>query len=180
MRVAEPASVTQRLFIGIPMDDACQQQLDALLLPLQQALPGLRWQRRSNRHLTLAFLGEVAAQDAHCLLQALPREIAPFALSLTALERFPDERGRIFAATADASPALLALHQQVKAVLLQCGITDAECGRPLRPHITLARLPAAFHESLSPQAVDVPLQVSCVHLYVSEVVDGRRVYRALG
>lgn len=179
MSVAEPAA-TQRLFIGIPVDDDCQQQLDALLLPLQEPLAGLRWQLHSNRHLTLAFLGEVSAQDAQCLLQALPHEVVPFTLWMTALARFPDVRGKIFAATAEASPLLLALHQQVETVLVQCGITYAEQGRPLRPHITLARVPASFRTVLPQQTVALPLQVSRVHLYASEVIDGQRVYRMLG
>lgn len=176
----EPTAATQRLFIGIPVDEACQQQLDALLLPWQAPLVGLRWQRRSNRHLTLAFLGEVGASAAQQLLQALPRDVAPFSLRVTALARFPDAHGRIFAATADASAPLLALKQQVDAVLAQCGIPCAEQGRLLRPHITLARLPASFRQPVPMQAVDVLLQVSRIHLYVSEVANGQRVYRALG
>lgn len=180
MTVPDAAAMANRLFIAIPIDPVCQQQLDALLLPLQAPLASLRWQTRRNRHLTLAFLGQLPAAQAECVLQAMPLAVAPFELVLTALERFPTANGRIFAATAPASPPLLALQQQVAAVLAQCGIRCEDKGQPFLPHVTLARLPAACRAEVPRLPVRVPLQVQGAHLYVSEQVDGQRVYRVLG
>lgn len=173
------ASEMSRLFIGIPIDDDCQQQLDTLLLPLQAQWPGLRWQSRDNRHLTLAFLGEVGEEHAQRLLQAAPLPVVPFELALTAITRFPGAQGRILAATGAATQPLLALHRQLEQWLADCSVTYADQGRPLLPHVTLARLPAAFDGTLPLLRMVLALQVTWVHLYVSEQVDGRRVYRVL-
>lgn len=169
-----------RLFFAIPLDESCQQALGAVLQPLRAPLDGVRWLHAADRHLTLAFLGEVSEAHRQCLLQALPVSVEPFDIVLDALGRFPDARGRILAATGPAVPPLLALKRRVEAIIEQCAVPYAEQGRPLRPHVTLARWGGGFRAAVPALPLSIACRVERVHLYISEVVEGRRRYRVLG
>jgi 2'-5' RNA ligase len=169
-----------RLFFAIPLDEPCQNALGGVLQPLHAPLEGVRWLHPADRHLTLAFLGEVSEAHTQCLLQALPLHVEPFDIVLDALGRFPDARGRILAATGPAVPPLLALKSCVETVLGQCGVRYAEQGRPLRPHVTLARWGGGFRADVPALPLSIACRVDRAHLYVSEVVKGRRRYRVLG
>ena len=50
----------ERLFVALAIPDAVAQSL----LLLQGGVPGARWQRREQLHLTLRFIGEVDGRDA--------------------------------------------------------------------------------------------------------------------
>ena len=169
-----------RLFFAIPLDEPCQQALGAVLQPLRAPLEGVRWLQPADRHLTLAFLDEVSEPHRDCLLQALPLVAEPFEVVFDALGRFPDARGRILAATGPAVAPLLALKTRVETLIGQCGVPYAEQGRPLRPHITLARWGGGFRGVVPALPLSLTCRVQQVHLYISEVVEGQRRYRVLG
>lgn len=169
-----------RLFFAIPLDAACQQALGTVLQPLRPSFAGVRWLRPEDRHITLAFLGEVNDECVHCLLQALPLAVEPFDIMLDMLGRFPGARGRILAATGPAVPQLLALKAHAEAVIEQCGVPYAEKRRPLRPHVTLARWGGAFVSEVPTLPLSLTCRVQQVHLYLSEIVAEQRRYRVLG
>jgi len=88
-------------------------------------------------HLTLAFLGEVAAADAPWRAGAIAAAQAqPFALTL---DRFGlwRRRGIAWAAPGAVPAALQALHSALRAALEAAGWSVDRRG--FRPHVTLAR-----------------------------------------
>lgn len=170
----------KRLFIGIPVDAVCQQQLDAVLAPWLSR-DDIRWTAAHNRHLTLAFLGATADAGLQTLRKYFTdayTSVHPFRFELNLLARFPDTRGNILAAINSPSAELLQLYQCTRTLLDHCCISFEE--REYRPHITVGRIrhprqqEREFH-----QAIHIPLHVNRVVLYESVASAEGRQYVAL-
>ncbi|MDB6067077.1 MAG: 2-5 ligase [Pedosphaera sp.] len=92
-RVA-PISETLRVFIALPVPLALKDELRLLQTELRERLPGdtLRWTRPEQIHLTLRFVGNVAAAQVGDLT-AVTREVCsrfgPFQLRAHGLGFFP-------------------------------------------------------------------------------------------
>jgi 2'-5' RNA ligase len=150
-------------------------------------LPKARTTAPENIHLTLLFLGQVAAPT----LQLIERELseltfAPFQLKLTGLNTFP--RAGILFAEVDPARRLLELQAKVAAAMVRCGFApkDAEApeaNRPYHPHITLARLRGPLRLSQIQQALPSSLQATftadTVNLYRSHVTPTGSNYEIL-
>jgi 2'-5' RNA ligase len=124
-----------RLFIALDIDEAIQQRLDDYIRTLQPRLPGVRFVRSSNYHITLKFLGEV--RDMLAVRECLRHVRSPeFGITLTGVGFFPDSHApRVFWAGINA-PAIAALASGVEEALSVLGF-PAE--REFHPHLTLAR-----------------------------------------
>ncbi len=125
-----------RLFVGLDFPDSVKERL----LALETGLPGIRWSKRDQLHLTLFFIGET--EKNHAVQAALAGvEAAAFALSLGGVGRFPEKAKappRVLWAGVAHSEALHQLQGQVSSALVQAGF-QAEA-RAFQPHIALARL----------------------------------------
>lgn len=156
------AGQTPRLFFGIPVA--------ADTLPaLRTDRSGWRWTDPANYHVTVAFLGSVSGAlipALSALGQRVAAGAARGALALSALEWWPDgRRPRLLVATAEAGP-LLALQAALLEGLRALAVTVDE--RPLRPHVTLARLRArAEPTTFALPALAVSLPVAELALYES-------------
>ena len=122
-----------RLFVALRPPAA----LRARLIAAMGGIPGARWQRDDQLHLTLRFIGEVdrhAGEDIAAALGAIhfPR----FALALDGIGQF-DRKGRIDSLWAGVTPhdEVARLHAKVDAG-----------ARPRRHRARAARLPAAHHD----------------------------------
>src|ERR1039457_1697986 len=124
-----------RLFVALDIDEAIQQRLDDYVRTLLPRLPGVRFVRSSNYHVTLQFLGEVPQPEA--VRERLRQVRAPgFQLSVRGVGFFPDARApRVFWAGVEA-PALPALARSIGQSLEALGFAQ-ESG--FHPHLTLAR-----------------------------------------
>ena len=123
-----------RLFLALWPDDATR----AVLARCRDAwtwAPGARPQADAKLHVTLHFLGDVAAGAIAPLVDALPRSGAAFQLSLERASVWPN--GVAVLEPEHDHPALEDLHQRVGAVLQARGIATEP--RAFRPHVTLAR-----------------------------------------
>jgi 2'-5' RNA ligase len=126
-----------RLFVGVPLPDA----LAAQLLAAAAAVPGLRETPRANLHVTVHFLGPVAAERVEPLAAVLADACAcatAHDLEFAAVVPAPSRRPRMLWARAAPSPQHAALAHAVAAAAAQ----DAPAARPPRtsaPHVTLAR-----------------------------------------
>ena len=130
-----------------------------------------------NVHLTLAFVGEVAAERLPAL-RAIGAQAAsavpPFALRFDRVGTFRDS-GIAWLGTAAAVPALQALVEGLAAGLAADGFPVER--RPFRAHVTLARRCAR-----PPVAGDVPAVVWPVEAFTltaSELAPGGSQYRTL-
>ncbi|WP_328761529.1 MULTISPECIES: RNA 2',3'-cyclic phosphodiesterase [unclassified Streptomyces] len=132
------ASATVRVFIALAPPDDAKEELARELRPAYRAYPGLRWNRIEDWHITLAFLGELPVEAVPLLqppLAALAATHQPLELALRSSGHF-DHRV-LWSGIAGEVEGLHLLTSRVRTAVKDCGIPFE--GRPLRPHLTLAR-----------------------------------------
>lgn len=124
-----------RLFFALWPDEALRGSL-APLLKLQRECGG-RAHPPANLHLTLNFLGSVAAQTRDCLEQAADAIVLPpFTLTLDRFGYWPRPRV-VWLGCGETPPPLTALVDAVNGVVEGCGMEPER--RPYHPHLTLLR-----------------------------------------
>lgn len=132
-----------RLFVAIVPPPAALEELAAAVDPLRAARPELRWTTAADWHLTLAFLGEVAAEVLPELGRRLERAAGRHPaqrLAITGGGAFPGRtRARVLWAGIQAGPGLAALAASVAAGARRAGAPPPDEGRRYRAHLTLAR-----------------------------------------
>ena len=132
--------MTRRLFIAIDLPQQTCWRLGQLLV---QPPRGVRPVRPGQMHLTLHFLGDVAAAPQAALPAALERVVHDaFTVSIRGSGVFPP-RGWptvLWAGLHDSAPLAL-LHAAIGAAVESCGLEIER--RPYVPHVTLARLTPA-------------------------------------
>ena len=127
---------TARLFFALWPDDAVREALADLARSLQQQCAG-RVIPAHNIHLTLVFLGNVAAgriPDLHALAAAIAAP--PVDLTVDALNYWRHNR-IVWAGTGACPEALSTLVMQLTGALPRAGFRCED--RPYAPHITLLR-----------------------------------------
>lgn len=125
-----------RLFVAIDLPDDCKDMLEGLC----HSLPGARWMRDRQFHVTLRFVGEVDGPIGRNLAETLHGVRAdPFELQLKGVGTFPPRGNpRVLWAGVSESPELHALYKQVQRVMRRAGLPPED--RKFSPHVTLARL----------------------------------------
>ncbi len=129
-----------RLFVALDIPDAVRAALTECTAPLAKLCRGARWVRLDGAHVTLKFIGEVAAERAEAIRLALAevRPTAPVDVCFAGLGFFPNaQRPRVLWAGIEAGPALSMLAAAVDERLAPLGVAREE--REFRPHVTLAR-----------------------------------------
>lgn len=129
---------TVRVFIALAPPDDAKEELARALRPAYAAYPGMRWNRIEDWHITLAFLGELPVGTVPLLrppLADLAAARRPLELGLSGGGHF-DERVLWSGVDGDLE-GLHLLASEVRATVKECGVPFE--GRPLRPHLTLAR-----------------------------------------
>jgi len=169
-----------RLFTGI----AIPFEVREVLMRHSVGLPGARWRREDQLHLTLRFIGEVEEPVADDIVSALAAIRAPaFSLSLAEVGMFGDRRRpRVLWAGVRGEPALVRLRAKGEAALARAGLPPDN--RKFHPHVTLAVLDrqvssARLGEYLSyhNDLWTPPFQVDCFNLYSSTLGQSGAVYR---
>jgi 2'-5' RNA ligase len=138
-----------RAFIAVPLTPETIQRLlapiDELRTVCRAAGLDAAWSRPEGWHLTLKFLGPVAADRIDPLLERLPGctvRHQPFAIQLTGFGAFPTARRPrvlwIGLEPDDGAASLVALAREIDDVTATLGHPSEE--RPFSPHLTVARL----------------------------------------
>lgn len=124
-----------RVFVAITLP----REIKAELSTLCDGIPGAKWTREAQFHLTLRFIGEVNAGQQAAIHAALSTiRSAPFMMTLKGVGQFPPRgKPRILWVGVSAPDTLPQLAEQVKTVL--SGMDVPLDSRPFSPHITLAR-----------------------------------------
>ena len=125
-----------RLFVGLPIP----ADIRLTLSRLSAGLPGAKWVKEDNFHVTLRFIGEVdegLADDIDALLSQVNH--ASFHLSLEGVGYFgkPNNARAVWAGVAK-NENLIHLHAKIETALQRMGQPSEE--RRYTPHVTLARL----------------------------------------
>lgn len=139
------ASDPMRLFIAIAIPEPVKARLETAQTELRRVLPGasVRWARREQFHLTLKFLGEVAAARVEPLANALRNACQPFAplrLRLEGVGGFPNLRWPrvLWAGVPDEAGRLAQLQAAVDGATRDFTNEKKEPG--FAGHVTLARI----------------------------------------
>ena len=180
-----------RLFVALLLEASVIEELQVLQRLLRQHLPeGLRWTRADQLHLTLHFLGEVAAEEVAetcAWLRQAKAGHAEFRLRLGAVGRFP-ERGRprvLWVGLEGEIERLIRLQNDVARVMERFGARRQ--GDRFQPHLTVARIrpdvsvPGNFGDLLGECPAPRPLSwvVRHVHLMRSELLPTGARYTVL-
>jgi len=131
---ATAAGPTARLFVALWPDAALRAALaawrDACTWPAGAAVVAT-----PRLHMTLHFIGEVAADRLPAIVQGLRVPLQPFELSLDRCVAWP--HGLVVLQPSEAPAALLALHAACADALRVLHLPVQQ--RPFRAHVTLAR-----------------------------------------
>jgi 2'-5' RNA ligase len=137
-----------RYFVAIPLPEDAKDLLVAVQPP---AIAGMRLIGRDEMHLTLHFLGEVAAHDVQSVCTALVRvRMNAFQIALKGIGQFPPEgAAQVLWAGIEPSADLIDLHRAV-GTALKDAIGFRPEARAYAPHVTLARI----NELVPPDIID--------------------------
>lgn len=167
-----------RLFVALALPDSVAETL----VLLQGGVPGARWSRREQLHLTLRFIGEVDGRDAAAIHDALASIRAPrFSLELKGVGAFGGKNPRALWAGVRDDIAVAHLQRKIESALQRIGLPAEE--RKFSAHITLARLRAAPHDRvitfLATHALysSPPFDVNTFILYSSILTPNGSLYR---
>jgi 2'-5' RNA ligase len=130
-----------RLFVAVNLPEAQRRAAHEATAPLRHGELPVKWVAAAALHLTLKFLGEVAAERAESIGTALDAAVSgarPFEVGLGGIGAFPSlARPRVVWLGIERHPALELLANDVERALQPFGF-EAEL-RPFQPHITLGR-----------------------------------------
>jgi 2'-5' RNA ligase len=169
-----------RLFIAIDLPEQAKENLEKIKSELK-GIKGVKPVDKDNIHLTLKFLGEVSANKAEEISEALEQiKFKPFKVSISQLGAFPNEN-RIQVLWVDAEPAepLMELKKQIDAALPRF-----KDDHPFKSHITFVRIKYIANDSDKKKILDVlkkqigktEFLVNKFTLYKSDLTPGGPVY----
>ena len=133
-----------RAFIAIELPTELKLKLDQLQAKLRRdEPPGVKWVRPEGVHLTLKFLGNIAADTTPEIIKAMEESVQaviPFHLVAQELGGFPSlKRLQVaWVGIAGELDRLGKLQRQLESNLAKLGFVPES--RPFTPHLTLARL----------------------------------------
>jgi len=133
-----------RLFLAINLPSSIAGAIDHEVAALRAAAPVLRWIPPEKWHLTVRFMGEQPLDRVAAIRDAIDGATARHAdapLAIRGVGAFPNfRRARVVWIGVAPDPRLEMLHHDVESACVALGMEHE--GRPFRPHITLARVPA--------------------------------------
>ncbi|MCA0458617.1 MAG: RNA 2',3'-cyclic phosphodiesterase [Chloroflexi bacterium] len=173
---------TQRLFIALDLPDAVKAQLKAL----QTGVPGAKWVKPEQMHLTLRFIGDATEEQSKQLEMGLAEiKAAPFSFQLQRVGQFPPKgKARVLWVGISPLEAINVLQKQVEQAVTACGFARAD--HPFAPHITLARfrMPPPVDEMTAYLQKHTGFTSSDIHirhfaLYASMLTPSGPIYRVV-
>ncbi len=174
-----------RLFAGLDLPDAIQQNLGALIGHLRPAA-AIRWSPAANLHITTKFIGERSSGDLARIEQALAGVRGPaIEITMRGLGWFPNPHNpRILFAAVRSPESLLDLARSTDAALEPAGVAREK--RDYKPHLTLARIEeraelAELRQRIAALESDAfgQFTATAFHLYLSQPGPGGSVYSKL-
>ncbi len=128
-----------RLFVAFDVPGPQKASVEGAIEPLRALLPGARWTSPAAWHVTLKFLGELAADRLPGIREGVGRALASeraVRSRLLDVGAFPTmRRARVlWVGIEDLERALARWADRIAS---ECGVED---DRPLHPHLTLARM----------------------------------------
>jgi 2'-5' RNA ligase len=137
----------KRLFVAIDLPEAVTD----LLVRLDPHLPGVRWLKSEQIHLTVSFLGDVGPDAEEAFRESLAAiRYTPFFMPVNGVGSFPAKGNPrvLWAGVGKGHPQLFHVHKRVQEAALAAGLEPDL--RAWHPHITVARCRDVSAESVRP------------------------------
>lgn len=134
---------TTRCFIAIPVGPPASSMVTRLLGKLETMVPGIKWTRHDQLHLTIKTLGELDNRDLLKVGEELRQacaEVEPFIVSLDGIGTVPKDKPAkvVWMGVSEGDDVLQALYQKLEKSLSDIGLPQE--GKMYRPHLTLGRV----------------------------------------
>lgn len=135
----------ERIFVGVKLPLGATTSLCNAYGSHQAALPGVKWEKQENLHITLRFIGDLTPEKRLELQEALHQlsaTVSRFDTSLLRYSMFPqkgDFRILHCDVAEDRSQSFGRLQTRVDDCIASCGIAFRREDRAFHPHVTLAR-----------------------------------------
>jgi 2'-5' RNA ligase len=155
-RATNPASSGIRTFVCIEVPAPIRARIEALQRALRLGDVPISWVKPANIHLTIKFLGDVAASRMDDVCRAVERacaDIPPFAITVEGAGGFPSARSpRVLWVGLNPLPdELRKLHSNIEAALEREGF--AREAKRFAPHLTMARVRDPFKARATVEAL---------------------------
>lgn len=174
-----------RTFLAFDIDAPLRKNLAEIIETLknQSRADKVKWVPPENLHVTLRFLGAVAAEKVVELAKIISeeiKEVESFGLELGKIIHFPPlGKPHVIALSFPLTTELAKLFQAIERSVTRCGFTPED--QPFLPHLTLGRL--HFSHELDLSQISIPLSkkllVKEIILYRSDPGKTGSVYTAV-
>ncbi|MCL4270932.1 MAG: RNA 2',3'-cyclic phosphodiesterase [Anaerolineales bacterium] len=182
-----------RVFIAVDLPPAIQESVEKQTASLRRKLGDdlIRWVPAKNMHLTLKFIGNIAASHLDFLKQMLIQSVnsqRQFDLQIGGIGSFPNlKRPRVLWVGIHAPADLTSLQKNVEAGAVRLGYEKEERG--FSPHLTLGRVrqnvSAADLQRIRSALENTQIgrigtaTIEAVHLYKSDLHTDGSIYTKL-
>ncbi len=176
---------TLRAFFALDLPSSARECAERAALELRSAIPkGVRWVPAENLHLTLKFLGDVAARHVPSLVERALAKLAPvspFEVALSDFGALPNARTArvVWLGVSQGSREMARIARKLDAAGASIGVERER--RPFRAHLTLGRLraPARVPLERAARPEEISFRVQEVVLYESRVSSNGARYSPL-
>jgi RNA 2',3'-cyclic 3'-phosphodiesterase len=160
---------TRRLFVGIELDPTARAGCAAAAEQLRRTGFAARYEDHGKLHVTLAFLGNVAASNYDAITAAVASATAgcaPFVVTLDKLGAFPHERKPrvVYVGAREQGRAFRSLANSVRAAYVALGFTFQD---DAVAHVTIGRVKEARRPLPALELAPVRVGISSVTLFES-------------
>ena len=136
-----------RTFVCIEVPPSIKARIEELQRALRRSDVPISWVKPSNIHLTIKFLGDVAASRIHSVRQAVERacqSISPFDITVDGTGCFPSAKSPrvLWVGLAPLPDELRRLHSNIEAELEGAGFVRE--AKRFAPHLTIGRVRDPF------------------------------------
>jgi 2'-5' RNA ligase len=166
--------------VALDVDEPLRGEVARVQAALRPSIPGARWVDPALCHITIRFLGQVAAERVPAIAEACRSaagSVTSFELVFEGVGAFP----RTLWVDLKPEPALTALHAAVERELAREGFRPES--RPFAPHLTLARFkePVKLASAIRPFAAEHlgTVRVKSLRLMRSDIRPRGPVYTVL-
>ncbi len=174
-----------RIFLALTPDKDLNDQIIELKKDLKNNVlseADISWQKNSDHHLTLNFVGSMEPEQIEEMYQGLNEInfISHLQIQITNVNFFPNEDSQLLVAIVKPTNQILKLFERIDEVVTRIGFGSSL--RAYRPHITLGR----FKDKDRPQysfedfgEIQISSRVSKLDVYESEFDEGKTNYQLL-
>ena len=174
-----------RIFLALTPDKDLNDQIIELKKDLKNNVlseADISWQKNSDHHLTLNFVGSMEPEQIEEMYQGLTEInfMSHLQIQITNVNFFPNEDSQLLVAIVKPTNQILKIFERIDEVVTRIGFGSSL--KAYRPHITLGR----FKDKDRPQysfedfgEIQITSRVNKLDVYESEFDEGKTNYQLL-